>query len=364
MRNITRSRVVLIVVAVSLVAAAVAAGALVVANQSSKTAPGTVAGHGAPARKRVVPRRPVRVARCPLTGEPVWSVPARPALMVKIGNEPGPARPQSGLNEADIVFDTPAEGFIMRYIAVYQCQNAALIGPLRSVRWVDYNIAPELGQPILAFAGGINPNLQAVAGLPWISGANLIAAQAGAGFRTSNRRPPDNLYTTTGALYGLFGNKTQPPKPIFTFTKALPAGAPPVASAELYFSPGTDVVWQWQPSTHTRLHTYSGLADIDTLTNQPVTATNVVIQVVPYTIGPYVESRGGTGDVQSETTGTGAGFVLRDGHVVPVVWHRANPTDPMTFTTASGRPIGLAPGHTWVEIMTQTQAAGGIHLTP
>ena len=43
--------------------------------------------------------------------------------MVKIGNETE-ARPQSGLNEADIVYDTPAEGFVMRYAAVYQCNNA------------------------------------------------------------------------------------------------------------------------------------------------------------------------------------------------------------------------------------------------
>ena len=81
--------------------------------------------------------------RCPLTDAPapgVKTIPDRPALLVKIGNEPDGARPQSGLNEADIVFDTPAEGFIMRYVAVYQCKNAPIIGPTRSVRWVDWNM--------------------------------------------------------------------------------------------------------------------------------------------------------------------------------------------------------------------------------
>jgi hypothetical protein len=38
--------------------------------------------------------------------------------------------------------------------------------------------------------------------------------------------------------------------------------------------------------------------------------------------------------------------------------------DPTTFTAANGRPAGLAPGRTWVEIMTDTQASGGIRFTP
>lgn len=307
-----------------------------------------------------------RVYRCPLTDVPAPGrvVAQRPALLVKIGNEPGPSRPQSGLNEADVVFDTPAEGFIMRYIAVYQCENSAVIGPIRSVRWVDYHIAPEFIQPILAFAGGIGPNLTAVASAPWLSGANLLDAQASAGYRTTNRFPPDNLYTSTKALYALFPKQSHKPKPIFRFTSSLPSGAKPLASLELDFSGGTDVIWRWQPASHSWLHTYSGVTDIDALTNQPVTATNVVVEIVPYTIGPFSESPGGTGDIESQTTGTGRGYVLRGGRYIPVTWHRANLVDPTTFTAANGRPVGLAPGRTWVEIMTDTQASGGIRFTP
>jgi hypothetical protein len=331
-------------------------------QRSALKAHPTVPSTTKPRPKKAVP---VRVTRCPLTNvRAPGSVPHRPALLVKIGNEPGASRPQSGLNEADVVFDTPAEGFIMRYVAVYQCQSAAAIGPLRSVRWVDYHIAPELGRPILAFAGGIDPNVQTVVGLSWLTGANLLQAQASAGYRTTDRQPPDNLYTSTSSLYSLFPSLSQSPKPIFRFTRSLPAGSTPLAAAELDFSAGTDVIWQWQPSTHSWLHTYSGATDVDTLTNQPVTATNVVVEVVSYTIGPYIESTGGSGDMQSETTGSGPGYVLRGGRSIPIVWHRSGPTDPTTFTTRSGRPVGLATGRTWVEIMTTSQAAGGIHLTP
>jgi len=284
-------------------------------------------------------------------------------LLVKIGNEPGPARPQSGLNEADVVFDTPAEGFIMRYVAVFQCENATTVGPLRSVRWVDYHLSPQFPQAILAFAGGIDPNVFAAASTPGLTAANLLTAQASAAYRTTNRYPPDNLYTSTSALYGLFPTQSRTPSPIFQFTRSLP-DAKPVTSVELDFSGGTDVVWNWQPATQAWVHTYSGVTDIDALTLQPVTTTNIVIEIVPYTIGPYIESTGGTGDIQSQTTGTGLGYLLRGGGYIPIVWRRPKLGDATTFTTATGQPVGLAPGRTWVEIMTDTQASSGIHFTP
>ena len=303
--------------------------------------------------------------RCPLTdvSAPGLVVPQRPALLVKIGNEPGPSRPQSGLNEADVVFDTPAEGFIMRYIAVFQCENATMIGPLRSVRWVDYHLSPQFAQSILAFAGGIDPNVFAAASTPGLTAANLLGGQAAAAYRTTNRYPPDNFYTSTAALYGLFPQLSRTPNPIFQFTGSLP-DAKPVTSVELNFSAGTDVIWNWQPATHAWIHTYSSATDIDALTLQPVTTTNIVIEIVPYTYGPYIESTGGTGDIQSQTTGTGLGYLLRGGGYIPIVWRRPKVGDTTTFTTASGQPVGLAPGRTWVEIMTDTQAASGIHFTP
>jgi hypothetical protein len=203
---------------------------------------------------------------CPLTGLPAagGAVPPRPALLVKIGNEPEGARPQSGLNEADIVFDTPAEGFVMRYMAVYQCSDASAIGPNRSVRWVDYHLAREFVDPILAFAGGINPNVDAVMGAKWLYGANLLGNAASAGHRTTNRVAPDNLYTSTAALYGFYKSRTDIPKPVFTYSATVPAGATPASSAQIDFSGGTDATWQWNPSGNDWLHGYAGSGpDID-----------------------------------------------------------------------------------------------------
>ena len=65
---------------------------------------------------------------CPLTGEPApgGSIPQRPALAVKIDNYPH-ARPQTGMDKADIIFEEPVEGGITRYVAVFQCQDSTLM---------------------------------------------------------------------------------------------------------------------------------------------------------------------------------------------------------------------------------------------
>ncbi|HLX78536.1 MAG TPA: DUF3048 domain-containing protein [Acidimicrobiales bacterium] len=290
--------------------------------------------------------------RCPLTDLPVkQGVPHRPALAIKIGNEPFGARPQSGLNEADIVFDTPAEGFIMRYVAVFQCNNAASIGPIRSVRWVDWHLVREFRNPILTFAGGINPNVDQVYAFKWLSAANLLGPAGVAGVRISSRSPPDNLYTSTFALYGLFRNQKTPPRPVFWYSKRMPRGSRPARSLSIDFSYGTDVVWEWDGSRHAWLHTYGGAPDIDTLTGKPVTARNVIVIRVDYRFGPYVESTGGSGDVESETLGRGSGYVLRNGRSIKVTWHRRFVVDPFRFLNGAHQRVTLTPGRTWVEIV-------------
>lgn len=308
-----------------------------------------------------------KTARCPLTDTPPTVgdvVPQRPALLVKVGNEPDGARPQSSLNEADVVFDTPAEGFIMRYVAVFQCNDASSIGPTRSARWVDWNmVARQFVHPILAFAGGINPNVDGIAATSWLSGANLLEGAQAAGTRISSRVPPDNLYTSTTGLYSLFRAKTTPPPPIFTFNPKLPAGATRAKAIQINFSGGTDVVWKWDPTTHQWLHTYLGAPDIDTLTGKQVTTSNIVVEIAQYRVGPYIESAGGSGDIESQLVGSGKGYLLRQGTSVPITWHRPDELSPATFTTPSGSPADLIPGRTWVEIVPSVQASG-ITITP
>src|SRR2546427_1498435 len=99
------------------------------------------------------PSSPAPPPVCPLSGVEVDAVPQRPALAVKVENLPS-ARPQTGLSWADLIYEEPVEAGITRFIAVYQCNDASRIEPIRSGRLTDPDILVQFGRPLFAYAGG------------------------------------------------------------------------------------------------------------------------------------------------------------------------------------------------------------------
>jgi hypothetical protein len=303
-----------------------------------------------PSRTTTSPAPASDGALCPLTGLPApgGRVPNRPALAVKVGNDPA-ARPQSGLAAADIVYEVQAEGGITRYIAIYQCHEAASIGPVRSLRWVDWHVMEQFGHPILAFAGGIAPRVDEVDALPWLFPVNGLASSAFV--RISSRVPPENLYTSTAALWAL-DPSGHAPSPIFSYSDAPPRDGTQVASATVPFSGASDVVWRWSASRHVWLRFYGTTPDLDASGAQ-LSAVNVVIQLVRALPGPYNESGPDSLGVDSITVGSGTVDVLRDGELVTGRWVRPAYGDVTRLVGPDGRPIDLTPGNTWVELVPQ-----------
>lgn len=98
---------------------------------------------------------------CPLNGQlfpkvqKEWWEKHRP-LGVMIENHQQ-ARPQSGLGSADVVYEAVAEGGITRFLAVYYCQDAGIVGPVRSARTYYLDFISEYGDyPLYAHVGGAN----------------------------------------------------------------------------------------------------------------------------------------------------------------------------------------------------------------
>lgn len=272
-------------------------------------------------------------------------MPPRPALAIKVGNDPG-AWPQSGLGRADIVIEEPIEGAMTRLVAIYQCQQAAMVGPVRSTRWIDDQVLPQFGHPGFAFAGGIIPDEQLVhaAGL-----VDLNYTRApGAYERTTNRYPPENLYTSTAALWDLMASRT-PPRPIFRYGPPTGAGRPATA-ATLQFSSSYSVGWLWVPSAHSWLRSVDGTVD-RTAAGHPLRAADVVIERVRTVPGRWPEDVNLALGVHSITVGSGPLVVLTDGRAISGTWSRSSTAVPARLTAANGVPITLAPGTTWVELL-------------
>ncbi|MHB1444715.1 MAG: DUF3048 domain-containing protein [Acidimicrobiales bacterium] len=313
----------------------------------------TLSRSKAPARRSASPalRAPhptLAAPACPLTGAPPPSggVPARPALAIKVDNYPT-ARPQSGLDKADIVFEEPVEGGVTRYVAVFQCQEASLVGPIRSDRYPDVGIIDLLNHPIFVHVGGINP-IQAM--IRAANDDNYDLFYQGAFVQhPPGRQAPYDTYISTAAAWGANQQDTSVPSPLFSYSGTAPTGAP-VASVHIPFSGTSNETWTWSPTANAWMLSYSGVGLI-TNSGVPISADNVVIMHVVTTTGPWLENNLGGYEVEVDPTGTGQLQVLRNGEMVSGTWQRSGLSSPLQLLTASGSTIDLQPGNTWVELV-------------
>jgi hypothetical protein len=297
-------------------------------------------------------------ATCPLTGLPVpggGPVPQRPALAVKIDNYPD-ARPQSGMDKADVVFEEPVEGGITRYAAVFQCQDAPLVGPVRSARNIDIGILGQLGTPLLVHVGGIDPVLANINASPLV---NIDLGSYGSlATHPSGRVAPYDTYSTTAQLWGTRPTMTTPPQPLFSYSTKVPQGTT-VASVGIDFSGTSDVTWKYNPTTSTFLRYYNG-TEADMLSDGVQnSAANVIVQYVQISYGPWLENSEGGLEVQADLypDASGNAIIFRNGTEITGTWSRAALGSPTQFTTSSGTKIPLQPGQTWVELVPNTITA-------
>src|SRR6266542_4085608 len=290
---------------------------------------------------------------CPLSGlNPKSTVPSRPALAVKVENLPA-ARPQTGLSWADIVYEEPVEGGITRFIAVYQCQNASRIEPVRSGRLTDVNILVQFGRPLFAYAGGKPRVIQAVRRAGIIDINYNVRQVARAYHRDPNRPAPHNLYTSTRELYSSASDLFEPkaPDPIFTYSDTPPQGAVRARKVHLPFSSSSDVFWKWSKTRKVWLRFHGTVPHVSSDGTQ-FSAKNVVVQVVKTRLTDIVDANG----VRSPlviSVGTGKAYVFRDGKVIKGRWERDSAADLTKFVDTNGDEIPLTPGNTWVELLPE-----------
>ncbi len=286
---------------------------------------------------------------CPLTGQPPAGgrVPQRPALAIKVDNYPT-ARPQSGLTDADVVFEEPVEGGITRLVAVFQCQSANLVGPIRSARAVDAPILDQLSKPLFVHAGGINP----VIGL--IERANLINddvfTHASIIQHPSGRYAPYDTYTSTAAAWALQANDTTPPAPLYTYSAMVPTGTP-VGSLHIPFAGTNDNSWTWSPINGQWLLSIGGVPANVADGGTRIGVANIVVQTVHVTYGPWLENSEGGLEVQSQLIGSGPLAVFRNGEEITGTWQRGPLAANTSLVAANGSTIALDPGKTWIELV-------------
>ncbi|MBT3154334.1 DUF3048 domain-containing protein [Streptomyces sp. CHD11] len=265
---------------------------------------------------------------------------APPALAVKIDNAPA-ARPQTGLDDADVVYTEQVEGGSSRLIAVYATALPESVGPVRSAREADLELLRQFDRPLLAFSGA-QSKLK-----PLIEEAPLEAvtpeSEPDAYIRDSDRSAPHNLFLRPERVMD------DPPGEAalttgFRFGRPPADGAPQNELTVRY--PAARFTFTWSGAQDRWLVSMDGTPAV-TSGGERLAPATVVVQHVTVRPSGFRDFLGNTTPF-TETVGSGEATVLRDGRAWEANWKRPSAEDGTSFTTDSGEPLNFARGQVWV----------------
>jgi hypothetical protein len=285
------------------------------------------------------------VLRMPLTGVPISDpseIPQRPAQAVKIDNVE-PARPQTGLNSADIVFEEIINDGETRFAAVFQSQSVDTVGPVRSGRHPDIEILEAFDHPLFVWSGGNGGVTYYIQKSQLV---DLSANHTSGYYRRAGRRRPWNLYTSSEAMWSHTPADFHVPPQVFKYLRPdepIQNGQP--ATTITVSMDSTQIRWEYDSDTGLYYRFQDG-GPHNTEDAGQVTTNNVVLMMCNYLPSP-IDAR--TPDAQ--TLGSNPVYVFTGGTVRVGSWLRFASTDPYQFydNFTDLNPIKLQPGRTWVE---------------
>jgi hypothetical protein len=282
----------------------------------------------------------------PLTGMPVTIDQQNyPVTGVMIENSPD-ARPQSGLDQAGVVFEAIAEAGITRFLALYQESSPGVLGPVRSSRpyYLDWAMAFDASY---AHVGGSPDALQRIKDIGVKDLDQFF--NPGPYHRSSARFAPHNMYSSVEALRNLGISKGWTKSSFSPFVrkaKEEPSKAPTAKTLDFGISgPTYNVHYDYDPASNTYKRSEGGAAHVDNETKAQLSPKVVIALAMPYSL----MADGYHSDYQ--TTGSGNMLLFQDGIFEQGTWSKAGPKEQFVFKDGQGHDMKLNPGQTWISVV-------------
>lgn len=315
---------------------------------------GVACGDGAPDPSPTAgsPTASPTPATAPLTGEELDDpdVADRPVVAVKIENSEA-ARPQAGLDAADLVFEELTEGGVTRFLAVYHSRVPELVGPVRSGRPEDASLLPAFDA--LLFLSGARPDV-----LEDLRAAGVAFREEDGEvlFRDPDRQAPHNVFARGADLFATAEGQVPPAEPIgWRFAEEPPDGQVPCPDP-CEDDPGAGILVEMSPQAvagfaydaeQARYRREQDGVPQTVAGSGRVGAANVLVLATEVRQEGCCDPAGNPLTV-TETVGEGRAVVLRDGRRYEGRWSKAAPGAHVQVEGPDGRPFAFRPGATWV----------------
>jgi hypothetical protein len=269
-------------------------------------------------------------------------------LAVKIDDSVS-ARPQIGIDRADIVYIEQVEGGLTRLATIFSSEIPTLIGPIRSARISDIEILAQYGRVVFAYSGAQSKLL------PVISAANLndYGAQRQSPTiytRDESRTSPTNMVLRADLLLEKVrsdGREIATSRSVGWNFGDLPIGGTAITEAKLSW-PAASYEVKWSKEESRWLIFNNGVANMSAsgVQHGPTTFLIQNVEILP---SEYGDKFGGV-TPYSKTIGSGTGFVLRDGKYFPATWSRPDELSGTTWLAQDCLELPFARGQIWIAL--------------
>lgn len=253
---------------------------------------------------------------------------------------------QTGLNQADMVFETMAEGGITRLMAVYSdIEKAGQIGTVRSARYSYAQLACGL-DAVYVHCGADNlyatPLMQELG----MDRLDLISSASSAGERVDNGLAYEHtLYTSGEALFQYYdGLRTEikdRAKDIYSFNKKDVTYTKPALQVNVRFSSNYKSSFTYDANTKKYTRGDDGTVLKDYMTGEKEQFKNVLVLYAPvyymsdnYHVKTVLDS--------------GKGLYFTNGSCCEIRWEKGNSTAALRFQDADGNPLSLNAGNSYI----------------
>lgn len=283
----------------------------------------------------------------PLTGSGSETEVNGRAVAVMINNHPK-ARPQSGLNQADVVYEMLAEGDVTRFLAIFQSERPEMIGPVRSSR--DYYIELAKGYDSLYIAHGYSPEAKELLDQGYVDNLNGMQYDGTLFKRESFRQAPHNSYISfdnvlKGAKEKNYAMEDEPKSLEFLTkeeVKAIQGEKADSAMISYLDNELFNVIYEYDAGLEKYKRYSNGELTADYKSGEPVLLDNIFIAEADH----QVVDSAGRRDIN--LTSGGNGYLLQKGKVTEVQWENI---DGRILPVLNGQQAGLVPGKTWINIV-------------
>ena len=295
----------------------------------------------------------------PLTGKEIppelWLNRPKRVLAFKIDNNLN-ARPQSGLQEADSVFEILVEGGMTRFLAFFLDNTSKYLGPVRSARPTDPTvIRPYDGTLVVSGAtDGLIPSIREL-GVPV-----LEEVSAPAMFRIGSRKAPHNLYADTELVREIIDSKgfkfLQPgPQPLYSFGLNQNNWSEGANKITIQYSEFTTVIWKTDGDRYSRFiidgYSSENEAVAHNFISQDGNYTDILSSETIVVIQGALYKDTATTLPSILTVGIGDLFIFNDGEYVQGTWRRTDISDSFEFFDTNQEPIEVPPSSQWIHIV-------------